>query len=308
MPFAPIVLFVYNRPQHTQKTLEALAENEGASESILYIFSDGYKANKPNDKAKIDEVRQVIRQQQWCKEVRIIEQTHNQGLAPSVIQGVTQIINQYGRIIVLEDDLVTAKGFITFMNQALDMYENENQVFGIAGNTYIDDENLPDTYFLPIGTSWGWATWKRAWACFEQDADKLLKRIDTEGVKKSFDFGGFPFYAILEQQVQGIANSWAIRFYASYFFQKGIFLFPKHCLVENIGFGEESTHTKGKNDFTTVIGKEHYVSLIRQEPRVEESIKTLFEKVFKSRTVSKKQRLWASLKRKLSLIINQKSR
>ena len=158
---------MYNRPWHTKQTLEALMQNDLAEHSNLYIYCDGPKTNtSEGDSQKIKEVRQVIRKKQWCKEVHIVEQKKNMGLAESVITGVTEIVNKHGKIIVLEDDIVTAKGFLRYMNEALEMYKHEEKVFGVSGHTFVESKQLPTTYFLPIGTSWGWATWEKILGLF----------------------------------------------------------------------------------------------------------------------------------------------
>ena len=129
MKLAPIILFVYNRPWHTEQTLRALMANELAVESELYIYADGPKPNATDEQLqKIREVRQLIRQEQWCGKVHVVESEKNKGLANSVINGVSEIVNKYGRIIVLEDDLKTSPTFLTYMNQALEYYESFHSV------------------------------------------------------------------------------------------------------------------------------------------------------------------------------------
>lgn len=147
---APVVLFVYNRPMHTEQTLEALHQNELADESILYIYADGPKGNLTKDAIeKIIRTRRVIRKKKWCKEVHIIESTHNKGLADSIISGVTDTVNRYGKAIVLEDDVVTSKGFLRYMNDALVMYEHDAGAMHISG--FIPYTRgaaaLPETFF-----------------------------------------------------------------------------------------------------------------------------------------------------------------
>ena len=249
---APIILFVYNRPKHTSATLQALAANDLANESVIYIYADGAKENAtPIDLKKIDDTRQVIKQHQWCKEVHIILSVSNNGLANSVINGVTQIVNQYGKVIVLEDDLVTSKGFLKYMNTALDKYKDENKVMQISGHQFPVEkwERNNEAFFLPFTTSWGWATWKRAWKFFDAKAIGFEKLKTDFDLRNRFDLNGSNVYsAMLESQmVKKSIDSWAIRWWWSVFLKKGLILFPDYTLIRNIGFDIDATHTKSSN-------------------------------------------------------------
>ena len=180
MNLAPIVLFVYNRPWHTLQTLEALRKNALASESILYIFADGPKPFADESAMhKINETRECIKKKQWCKEVIIYEREINLGLADSIINGVTEIVNKHGKIIVLEDDIVTSKGFLKYMNDALDIYELEEKVMHISGYMFPVKKKLPKTFFYKPTTCWGWATWSRSWKYFKKDAKSQIDILDN---------------------------------------------------------------------------------------------------------------------------------
>lgn len=243
LQLAPIILFVYNRPWHTGQTLDALAKNELANESVLYIYADGAKENATEiDLQKIKEVREIISTFEGCKETHIIEREKNWGLANNVIEGITKIVNQYKKIIVLEDDLITSPFFLDFMNQGLDLYKDEQKVYGITGYSFFPNNKLPSTFLLPLGSSWGWATWQRAWNDFESDAEKLVQQIKSQQLEKEFNFGAYPYFQMLESQVQKKIDSWAIRFYASYFLQNASFLVPNQNLVYNIGMDASGTH------------------------------------------------------------------
>jgi hypothetical protein len=249
---APIVLFVYNRPEHTLKTLTALSENELAKESILYIFADGPKTNSSSETLeRMDRTRQIIRSKEWCAEVHVVESAHNRGLADSVIGGVTEIVNKYGKVIVLEDDLLTSKGFLRYMNTALDLYKDRVQVRQIAGHFFPINEIKAknSSFFLPLTTSWGWATWKRAWDTFDPQAIGYEKLKTDSSLARRFDLdNSYPYSTMLIDQMEtGKVNSWAIRWWWTVFVQNGLSLFPDKSLVENIGFGNEGTHTTGAN-------------------------------------------------------------
>ena len=155
---SPIVLFVYNRPWHTKQTVEALQKNELAKESELFIYSD--EAKNKDVRKSVDEVREYIGKIDGFKKVTIIKREKNWGLANSIIDGVTKTVNEYGKIIVLEDDLITSPYFLKFMNEALEFYKEEQKVWHISGWSYpINTNNIDDVFFLRVMNCWGWATW-----------------------------------------------------------------------------------------------------------------------------------------------------
>jgi len=242
--YAPVVLFVYNRPWHTKQSLNALANNYLTKESVLYIFADGAKESATaTQKEAIEEVRSVIREEKWCKEVHIIEHKQNKGLANSIIEGVTKVVNQYGKIIVLEDDMITSPYFLKFMNESLNAYENQEKVASIHAYIY-QIANLPTTFLLKDPGCWGWATWKRGWDLFETDGKKLMKEIKQKKLSKRFDYeNAYPYFLMLERQVKGQNDSWAIRWYASLFLKDKLSLYPHQSLVHNIGNDASGTHT-----------------------------------------------------------------
>lgn len=237
---APIVLFVYNRPWHTQQTLEALMNNVLANESILYIYADGTKTDTNEEtKDNIQKTREVIRLKQWCKEVRIIESDQNKGLAKSIISGVTDIVNKYGKIIVLEDDIVTSPGFLQYMNDALNLYESNKEVMHISGYVPLTTgaEKLPETYFLKFANCWGWATWKDSWQHLITDNNYLYKTISNHRDFKAFNVdNSFDFFSQIESNYKGILDTWFVKWNATIFLQEGLSLYPRYSLVNNIGF------------------------------------------------------------------------
>ncbi|MBL7057748.1 glycosyltransferase [Patescibacteria group bacterium] len=242
MPIAPIALFVYNRPEHTRKTIEALRKNDLAIESNLIIFSDGPK-NK-DAAVGVHEVRKYLKSISGFKTVDIVEREENYGLAKSIINGVTEIVNNYGKIVVLEDDLVTSKYFLKYMNDALDMYECDRQVASINGYIYPIKEDLPETFFIKGADCWGWGTWKRGWDMFEADGQKLLNELREKKLTKKFDFdNAYPYSQMLKMQIVGLNNSWAIRWHASAFLKNKLTLYPGKSLVHNIGNDDSGTHS-----------------------------------------------------------------
>jgi hypothetical protein len=238
---APIALFVYNRADLTRQTLAALARNAGASQSDLIIFSDGPKGEQ--DAPQVAAVRSLIAHVTGFRSVRLVEASSNRGLAPSVIAGVTALTEERDHVIVMEDDLITSPVFLDYMNDALTVYRSEEKVGAISGYTFPLAADLPETFFLPDESCWGWATWKRAWAKFEPDGGKLLSEIQRTGRLKEFDlYGSYPFRQMLEDQIAGRNSSWAIRWRASLFLNRMLSLYPGGSLVRNIGTDGSGTH------------------------------------------------------------------
>ena len=237
---APIALFIYNRPWHTQQTVEALQKNELANESELFIYSDAAKNEQASE--SVNAVREYIKTINGFKEITIILRDKNWGLADSIIDGVTKIVNEYGRIIVLEDDLVTSPYFLKFMNEGLTMYENEDKVASIHGYIYPID-NLPNTFFIKGADCWGWATWKRAWDIFESNGEKILDELKSRRLEKEADFNNsYGFTQMLKDQIKGKNNSWAVRWYMSAFLKDMLTLYPGKSYVQNIGNDDSGTH------------------------------------------------------------------
>lgn len=238
---APIVLFVYNRPHHTLQTLEALAKNELAKDSILYIFADGPRANESEDVLdKIKETRQILREQQWCGNVNIIESNQNKGLATSITEGVSNIIKKYGKIIVLEDDIVTSPFFLDYMNDALHVYEKEKKVMHISSYLPPKGKNikLPETFLLQFMSCWGWATWIDRWEMFIDDIEYLYKAIPESDNFKSFNGTGLAepnMFDQIRKNNNGELYTWAIKWYSTIFLNQGLCLYPHSSIVKNIG-------------------------------------------------------------------------
>ncbi|MCX6155648.1 MAG: glycosyltransferase family A protein [Candidatus Kapabacteria bacterium] len=251
MTLAPIVLFVYNRPKHTQRVLDSLAANAEAKDSELFIYCDGPKEGANADTLKrIDDVRTLVKLENRFKKVQIIEQTKNKGLANSIIDGVTEVVNNYGTVIVLEDDLETSKYFLQYMNDGLIKYQNKDKVISIHAYCYPLKRMPKENYFIKGADCWGWATWKRGWDLFNSDSKELLDTLIKQKAINEFNFDNKHNYLqMLKDQINGKNDSWAIRWYASAFLNNKLTLHPKISLVRNIGFGSESTHNKVLNSF-----------------------------------------------------------
>lgn len=238
----PIAVFAFKRPAHTRRALESLAQNPEFIESPLYIFCDG--ARHDAELEEVQATRQLARD--WSHPNKtVIDQYHNIGLANSVIQGVTQICGRYGRVIVVEDDLVVSPVFLNYLNTALSLYENEPRVMQISAHMFpIKLHAQTDAVMLPFTTSWGWATWDRAWRQFDPNMSGFEKLKIDAVLRHRFDLNNsYPYYRMLKRQMNNEIDSWAIRWYLSVFGMNGLVLYPCHSLVRNDGFGPGATHT-----------------------------------------------------------------
>lgn len=236
---APIALFVYNRPWHTEKTVESLQKNDLAAESDLFIFSDAPKTHEVFE--KVEEVREFIHNLTGFKSVTIFERKNNLGLASSIIDGVTSLCREYGRVIVLEDDLITSPFFLRFMNDALDLYADTPEVMHISGCLYPIDNMSGETFFFRVPLCWGWATWHCSWRLFRKDNDVML-RFDSK-MRREFSFNStYHYWQQLESNNKGLIDTWFVYWYASLFLNNGLALYPSRSLVLNIGFDGTGVH------------------------------------------------------------------
>ncbi|WP_421941647.1 sugar transferase [Pedobacter sp.] len=296
---APIALFVYNRPQHTARTLKFLQQNLLAADSRLYIFSDG--AKRPEDEQKVIEVREIIRNAEGFKSVKVIERQDNAGLANSVIAGVSQLINDYGHVIVFEDDLITSPHTLTYFNDALNRYKTAEKVMHVGAYMYpLKADDLPQSFFYRAATSWGWATWARAWKNFEPDIDTLISQFDQQK-KSAFAIDNtMNFWKQMQEFKKGKNNSWAIRWYASIFLKGGLTLNPSQSLVNNIGHDGTGVHS-GINDIYNVIINPKPVT---EFPEVVEENQMVYQAI-KNFLANRKGNLWDRIKRFLQEKINK---
>ena len=239
--YSPITLFTYARPDHAQRTIEALLQNHQAVSHDLIVFSDA--ARTPEKQAAVDEVRAYLTSITGFRSVTIQLRPHNFGLAKSIIEGVSQVLNDHESIIVLEDDMVTSPYFLTYMNEALDKYADDERVISIHGYVYPVEQVLPEAFFLPGADCWGWATWRRGWRLFNPDGQALLDELKRRDLIKTFDFNGsYGYTQMLEGQIKRRNDSWAVRWYASAFLAGKLTLYPGRSLVHNIGNDSSGTH------------------------------------------------------------------
>ena len=251
--YSPIALFTYNRPLHTQKTIEALHNNTLAKDSILYIFSDAAK-NKEQE-SKVNEVRKYIHTIQGFKKVIIIERQQNLGLDPSIISGVSEILNRYNKIIVLEDDLITSPVFLEYMNNMLDIYQNIENVYSITGYNHppslmrIPSDYKYDVYFNQRAASWGWGTWKDRWENVDWDIKDFDEFKNNKQTQKKFNQGGNDMSDMLITQMSGKIDSWAIRWGYHHFKENAYCVCPINSYVSNIGHDGTGVHCGTSDKF-----------------------------------------------------------
>lgn len=247
---APIVLFTYKRLDTLKLTVEALQKNYLAMESDLYIFSDAAKGEE--DQEAVHKVRTYIKSIDCFKTVTIYESLLNKGLAISIIEGVSTILKKYETVIVLEDDLVTSRNFLDFMNSALNTYKLNDKVFSISG--YGLKVSLPtnyesDVYFTPRGMSWGWASWKNRWDNVDWEIHDFAEFKINKKAQRKFAIGGTDLNAMLKKQIEGKIDSWAIRWYYNQYKNNQLTVYPIKSKVKNIGFDDMATHTNAYNRY-----------------------------------------------------------
>ncbi len=247
---APVIVFVYNRPNHTRKTLEALSKNYLAAESDLYIFCDGAKNSEAAE--RVNDVRKIADGIGGFKSVTITKRDKNLGLANSVITGVSEVIKKHGKVIVVEEDLISSPNFLDFANQSLDKYESVKNVFSIAGYTYnieLPENYKHDNYFTPRCESLGWGTWIDRW----EKADWQMKDFDNflHNSKERKNFGriGEDLVDMLINQMAGKVDSWAVRWCYSHYKNNAYCSYPAVSKIIHIGDDKHSANVKRKVKF-----------------------------------------------------------
>jgi FkbM family methyltransferase len=239
--YAPIALFAYRRPDHLARTIAALAGNDEAKHSPLYVFCDA--ARDEQSRADVARVKELADRIEGFASVEIVLRPSNYGLARNIMEGVTQVLDRHDRIVVVEDDVLVSPHFLRFMNDALSTYADEPRVGSVTGYCYPSDAALPETFFIRGADCWGWATWRDRWRSFDRDGPRLLRELDRRGLSHVFDFDGAMGYrAMLVDQIAGRNDSWAVRWHASCFLRGLLILYPGRSLVRNIGNDGTGTH------------------------------------------------------------------
>jgi glycosyltransferase involved in cell wall biosynthesis len=278
---APVIVFSYNRPNHLRQTLETLAKNDLAQESVLYIFCDGAKPDATEEqRQRIVENRNVAHSTEGFKEVFVVEAPHNKGLANSIIDGVTDVINEYGKVIVLEDDLLTSPFFLDYMNSALDFYEFRPGVMSISANRPpMEELEIPKEYPYDVfvclrSYSTGWATWKNRWNQVDWSMDYLDEFLKHPEQIEAFNRAGDDMTKMLLLQRHGKIDSWAIRFSFAHFKEHLVAILPCISYVDNIGFDGSGIHSgvnttnEYRNNLSLSVKEPKFVDLIYEDSRI----------------------------------------
>lgn len=277
---APIVIFTYNRPDHIRQTIEALRSNEYASESDLIIYSDA--PGSKDARNGVMKTREYISTIKGFKSLQIIEREENWGLANNLIDGITSVVNRYGKVIILEDDLISSPFFLRFMNEGLEKYKDNDKVASIHGYTNPTKEPLPGIFFLSYTSSWGWATWADAWKLFEPDGTKLLQELKDRKLRQRLDFNNsYYFVKMLKNQISGKNNSWAIRWYSSVLLNNKLCLYPGRSLIKQIGCDGSGTHSSN-DDWFDVKLSDSSIKLIDIPIEESANARKIYEKFYKS--------------------------
>lgn len=314
MELAPIVIFSYNRPDHLKRTLDALSKNDLASDSILFIFCDGPKALASSDnegiagiqnsarrlfkgtqeeyQAYLQKIRgtvELARSQSWPKELHVIEREKNIGLAASIVGAVTDVVNRYGRVITLEDDVVTSSGFLRYMNDALETYKDDDKVMHISAYMYPHKGHLPETFFFPVPyPGGGWATWSRAWKFYNDDTTAVYDQWKDRW--KTFDvLGGDYLSKQLIANYNGTMRTWFVKWHAALLSRDALTLYPHQSLTNNIGFDNQATNCLTTNKFDVDVLAET-VSVERAPLKVNNKASRIIYAFYQGRWYNKRRR------------------
>ena len=274
--YAPIVLFAFNRLEPLKACVASLLQNSEAAESDLIVFVDGARSNKEGEVEKVEAVRLFVNGIKGFKSIETHFSEQNRGLGPSLITGITEVMNRYGRAIIVEDDIACSNNFLSFLNQGLDYYKEKKQVFSISGETLkvkAPSDYIYDNYFAPRAGCWGWATWKDRWDTVDWTLSDWNSVIRNR--YKFNKWGGSDCYGMLKGWHEGKNKSWAIRFTYSQFLQGSTSVFPIISKVSNEGFGDDGTNCKPIrfNRFSMVSDKSgnktfKFSDEIKEDPRI----------------------------------------
>lgn len=293
---SPIILFVYNRPEHTLKTLQALADNPLSESSKLYVFADGPKTDSEKD--KLSKVRDIVNEfSRRFKGRELTFRDSNLGLANSIITGVNQVLNFHDTAIVLEDDIVTSAFFLQFMNDALRTFEFREDIKSISGYTFpltIPKHYNKQCFIAPRISSWGWATWKKYWTNVDWEIKDFQEFIYNKKQQKEFNLGGDDLTSMLITQQKGKINSWAIRWTYFHYKTNSYCLYPTKSLVKNIGIDNSGTHIHHPTKFNVDLHSIDGNFVFDREIDIDEELLRNFRKIFKKNLF---QKLYAFLKR-----------
>ncbi len=250
---APIVLFTYNRPYHTRKTIEALLKNTLAAESHLYVFSDEAKTSKHQEAVHL--VRTYLKEVQGFKSVTLVFHNQNKGLATSIIEGVSEVLKSNEKVIVLEDDLETSPHFLDYMNGALNHY-SPDKIWSIAAyspNIQIPSNYPYNTYLAHRNCSWGWATWKKNWENTDWEVNDFKDFFTYKNKRQQFERGGNDLSVMLLKQQKQIIHSWSVRFNYAAYKNNLPTAYPRKSYINNLGVDGSGTNMKKSGKYNSEL-------------------------------------------------------
>ena len=276
---APIIIFTYNRYKHFEITLKSLSKNYLSKESELYIFCDGPK--NLSDKKKISRIYNLYLLNKSFKRKKIIFRKKNIGLKKNITQGVSQILKDYDSVIVLEDDMISSKYFLTYMNEGLKKFKNYSKVASIHAYMYPLKKKFKNKYFFLKGADcWGWGTWKRSWKKLSLNSKKLSIKIEKNNLIEEFNYNNtYNYFKMLKKNIK-TNRSWAICWYASMFLQNMYTLNPTTSLIKNIGLDGSGTNCKIDYQMNSkFLNKYHKIENIdlKENNQIKDEIKIFFK-------------------------------
>lgn len=285
---SPVVIFCYQRVKHTKLLIESLLKNYESKETILYIFSDGYKNYL--DKFNVEKVRKYISKLKGFKRIIIIERNKNLGLSDNIISGINYVFKRNHSAIFLEDDLVVSKNFLRFMNRALVIYSSKPKVWHISGWNYLMKnkklfEDEKDAFLWRVMNCWGWATWKKKWKFYNKNPEEIIKKWNKQKIKKFNLDNCYDFYSQVIRNKENVINTWAVFWYSTIFNHKGLCLSPKISLVKNNGSDKLSTHKPYKDENNLIFDLSfkknfNFPLTLKEDPIMVNNIKTSLKKNF----------------------------
>lgn len=241
---SPICLFVYKRYDTTKQMLESLMACPECSESDLYVFMDAARCEK--DIEEVTRVRSLFDGLDGFRHIETFPADTNKGLARSVIEGVSYVLQKYDDIIVLEDDLVVAPDFLSFMNEALKIYKDRRDIWSISGytpNLEDIDQNISNGVFLvPRAQCWGWATWRDRWMKVDWEVGDYEKIAKSKVLQENFNRGGDDLFRTLKMERRGRIESWAVRWAYAAAKNNMLTVNPMQSKVKNIGVEISDSH------------------------------------------------------------------
>ncbi len=307
----PIVLFCYNRPEHTLKVLQALQVNELADQSTLYIYVDGPKENSTVDNIqKIEEVRKIVVKEKWCKEVIFHISNKNIGCRNSIINGISEVLNHHEAVIILEDDIVTSPEFLNYMNLCLNYYINFKSVFSISALNLPENKiSIPKDYNYDVYVSLrqlnsGWGTWRDRWSLIDWNLDNVKKLFKDKIISKSYARGGDDLIPMLWDEIEGRSDAWDVQFTLNQFKYHAVSIIPRFSYVDNIGGDGSGTHHLDNNtnlrfDLNKSLKNPRLLDVIYEDSRIINAFYNAF--------CSKKRPIWKKIINRLSRMMGGKN-